>query len=392
MRAILLNRIILVLAFIGLFVAGVLSLEASTNAIVPCGPSGGCQTVANHPTSHIGDIPVAYFGVVGYLLLVGFSAVRALKTPHKARLLVTLGYAVSAIGTAASLWLQFISFFIIRATCLWCLSSAALMILIMILHAVLTLELDNHPEAPEDAGKGSLDTGLIAGLPIAVIIGLVVMNSTMNHAPGLTKFNVSQEVLSEVTFVPKNAHIYGQADAPITIVEFADILCPACQRKSPEVKDFVAAHAGKIRLVYRHYPIEKLHPMAMVTAAVSEIAAEKGLFWDFVIAQMTKGGAPASPDEILDTAKSVGLEEDYIRKRLSNDTDVVYDRISADLDTVHKLGVGSTPTFYILVGDKVMDQAGPSEIIPLLDSEKYKKLMKGETPLPTSDPATTPKG
>ncbi|MGV3617476.1 MAG: thioredoxin domain-containing protein [Fimbriimonas sp.] len=374
MKAILLNRILLVLAFVGLFVAGTLSIEAKTGAVVPCGPSGGCALVAQHPSSKLFGIPVAYIGFVGYLLLAGLAIMRASKGVHQSRGLVTAGYIVAAVGTMASLVLQYVSFFVIRAACLWCLSSAAIMVITLILHALLAQELDNDSVQPDAApGFGKMDLPLIGALPIALLIGLFVMNGRM--VPAAPKLDVPPEEVSKVEFVPENANIYGQKDAPVTIVEFADILCPACQTSSPAVKDFVSENPGKVRLVFRHYPLQQIHPQAMAAAAIAEASADQGKFWDFTLAVMGQKMAPESPDELLETAKVAGIDTKKVRERLTNKQDEIYARVARDLQAVKALGITSTPTFFIMANGKVIGTAGPGQILPKMQEPEIQAAM-----------------
>lgn len=389
-KAILLNRIILVLAFVGLFIAGVLSIEAATGAIVPCGSSGGgCELVARHPSSRIAGIPVAYIGVLGYLIIGGLAILRASKGVHNARPLVTFGYVAAALGTATSLYLQFVSFTVIRATCPWCLSSAALMIVLLIMHALLAQELETNPTSPDVApGFGKLDIPMIAVLPVLVGIGLVTMGMSMQKGAAGAGLPLPKETdLSKVVLIPDKANWYGEKSAPLTIVEFADILCPSCQQTSPQVKEFVAQNKGKASLVYRHYPLVQIHPQANAAAAIAEAAADQGKFWDFVLAVMGKQMKPESPDELFEVAQGVGIDTATIRKRLGDTNDVVYERIDRDLKAVKALGINSTPTFLLVANGKVIETAGPGDILPKLNGEKVQAAMNAK-PAASSSSAT----
>src|SRR5205823_6214715 len=102
-------------------------------------------------------------------------------------------------------------------------------------------------------------------------LGLAFMSSSMRHAGEGFKPPAKAD-LAEL--VPPGAHALGSATAPLTIVEFADLGCPTCQKRSPEVKAYVRTHPGKIRLVFRNYPIASLHPESMSAAAIAECAAD----------------------------------------------------------------------------------------------------------------------
>lgn len=363
MKAILLNRILLVLAFVGVFIAGVLVLEAHLNLEVPCGAAGGCAKVAAHSSSRLLGIPVADLGLVGYLLLAGLAIARSIQGVHKSRQLAMFGLVASGIGVLFSVYLQYVSLMVIGATCLWCLSSALLMIVTFILHAVLGQNLESGELLPDANVRP--DFKLFAILPTLAVIGIVAMGASMKAGPVMPKFDPKQ--FADVKFVPDKPHLYGDPNARVTIVEFADILCPACQRKSPEVKEFVSQHPG-IRIVYRHYPLAQLHPQAMTAAAISEVASEDGKFWDFVLSVMGQKLEPKDADELLTVAGQVGIDVNKVRDRLGNANDPVYDRVAADLLVVKQLGLTSTPTFFILVDGKVQGEpAGPGQIMDRLN-------------------------
>jgi protein-disulfide isomerase/uncharacterized membrane protein len=398
-KAILLNRVLLVLAFVGLFVAGVLSLEAGLNLEVPCGGGNGCATVAQDPASKVAGIPVAYIGLLGYLILAGLAVMRSLTPIREWRKLVNIGYLVAVVGAGVSLWLQYRSFFVIHATCLWCLTSAVIMVVSLIVYALLAQEMDNVPttapserlEADVPDGEAvpapvfesaevparKLDTALIAALPVALGIGLVIMGLTMKSA-GSTgpKIGMSVDKMSMATLVPSGVHSIGPEDAALTIVEFADLCCPACKRVSPQVKEFVKQHPGKVRLVYRNFPLP-MHHQAMTAAAIGEVASDEDRFWEYAMAVMALPEEPESPEQLIQIAKSTGVNEKKVRERLKNTDDPVYGRLNRDLQAVKELGITSTPTFFMITNGKVIDVLGPSQIMEQLANAKYQEIVKG---------------
>src|SRR5688500_5106928 len=76
-RAALLNRLIIVLCLAGIVVAGTLTYAHYQNLIIPCGTSGGCQDVTNHPSSKWFNQPVALYGLAAYVVLLAISIARA---------------------------------------------------------------------------------------------------------------------------------------------------------------------------------------------------------------------------------------------------------------------------------------------------------------------------
>jgi len=381
-KAILLNRALIVLAFVGLFLAGVLSLEAGMNLVVPCGPSGGCAKVAADPSAHfLFGIPNAYLGVAGYLALAGLAILRSLRPTSEWRGLVSMGYIIASLGTLFSLGLQYYSLTVIHATCLWCLGSAVTMVVILIVYAMLAQEMENLPAAgsptavdAEDSVIATMgfrtpkaDIGLVIVLPLVLIIGLATMASTMKASTSV----VATGDFSKVEFVPKNANVFGVSTSPVTVVEFADLCCPACQRTSPLVKEFVIQHPGKIRLVYRHYPLT-MHELAEPAAVIAECMADDDRFWEFAMSVLALNRQPKDVDELLSLAQGAGADTAKIMKRLEDVNDPAYGRVERDLGAVKKLGITSTPTFFIMTEGKVRDVVGPTDVLNVLSGSKYK--------------------
>ena len=370
-KAILLNRILLVLSFIGLFVAGALSLEKALNISLPCGNATGCDAVAAHPSSmlfHV--IPVAYIGLLGYIFLAGLAISRTMKMPYDSKL-VTIGYAAAALGAAFSVYLQFVSFTVIHAVCPYCLTSAVDMILTLIVYSMLYSAHKSDPAPATEMGKFDLWT--IAGAPFAIIIILSILTATKPKGATVTS-NAIEANLGAL--VPENPDVFGPSDAKMTIVEFADMCCPACQKYSPQVKEFAHTNPRTVRVVYRHFPL-KMHVYGKMSAAIGEYAAEKHRFWDFTMSVMGLQRQPESADELLGIARSVGLDSDDIKKRLSNTSDPAYDRVTRDMNLAHKLGINSTPTFIILAEGKPPVSCGPNEIMDKLKSATYRSIILG---------------
>ncbi len=370
-KAFLLNRILLVLSFVGLFVAGAVSMEKALNISLPCGNTAGCDMVAAHPSSMLfGIIPVAYIGLAGYLLMTGLAIARTVKVPYDLRL-VTLGYAAAGVGTLFSLYLQYMSFFQIHAVCPYCLTSAITMLLTLIVYALLNAEVKKAPIEPREMTK--LDLWLVAGVPFVIVMTLGMMSG---GEKGKVAIDLGKIEMNEKSLVPDQPNVFGPATAAITIVEFADMCCPTCQKTSPKVKDFVRANPNTVRLVYRHFPLA-MHEYGQTCAAMGEYAAEKGRFWDFTMSVMGLDRQPSSVKELLDVAKSVGLDPSDMKKRLSDTKDPVFDRVTRDINVGKSLGVNATPTFIVLAKGLKPESYGPQDVIDKLNGPLYKAILAG---------------
>ncbi len=121
----------------------------------------------------------------------------------------------------------------------------------------------------------------------------------------------SNVTIPEVT---KDDHIRGNKDAEITIVEYSDIECPFCSRYHDTMKQIIDLYGDDVRWVYRHFPLDQLHPNARPVAIASECAAEQGAFWEFVDLASTRQGN-LNESGIQQVAEDIDLN---ISKFLSN--------------------------------------------------------------------------
>lgn len=74
-------------------------------------------------------------------------------------------------------------------------------------------------------------------------------------------------------------HAIGSEHSPITLVEYGDFECPTCKQAAPAVKLVLERFGGRVRFVFRHFPVESAHPNAMHAAQAAEAAGGQGKFW-----------------------------------------------------------------------------------------------------------------
>jgi protein-disulfide isomerase len=135
----------------------------------------------------------------------------------------------------------------------------------------------------------------------------------------------------------------GPVDAPITIVEFSDFQCPYCQKSVGVLKELRRIYGEKIRVVYRDYPGPN-HPYAQQAAEAAQCAREQGKFWeyhDILFDRQTPGKGWDFPA----LAKELGLKQDAFVACIT--TRRYREEVTNDLRDGFKLGMTSTPTFFI---------------------------------------------
>lgn len=345
------NRISMVLAFAGLFVAGNLSVAHVLDVALPCGEGGGCAAVTSSPASQLLGIPVAYLGVFAYIALAVLSGIRATASASGFRSASVAGLAISGAGVLASGYLQYYSFFVLSAVCYWCLASAIIMLLLFLAHVVLVRT------APSESNTSAeKDFILMVGSAVVVTGALIAMATVLKPAPPKVFFGDPNKLsqLTEEQLVPPNANIKGNKDAPVTIVEWGDLLCSYCRRYYPEINQIVANSNGSIRLVFRHLPLYQMeeHRAALPAAIYAEIAAEQGKVWQFIEGMFSFTDTP-NYDMVLSVATQTGLDAAMLQKRQGDPNDPALMRVQRDIAAAKSFVKQlSTPTFVVYVRGK----------------------------------------
>ncbi|MFN8218739.1 MAG: vitamin K epoxide reductase family protein [Fimbriimonadales bacterium] len=374
MRGVWINRFLLLLAFAGIFVAGVLSLSHLMGLQVPCGESQGCFTVQNHPSSKWFGIPVAYFGLGGYVMLAALGFMRALKGVFASRALVMASLFVSGIGTIVSVVLTVYALTVIQATCIWCLTSAGIMTVSFLFSAIL---------AQADPVEGAKESFVFPALLAVIAIGALGFQAKTLKEQS-TKMDIKLDNLAEMsyeTLAPKDAPSLGSYDAPVTIVEFADLTCPMCKDSYVSMRDEFVKYKGKLRWVFRHFPLlykGEQHQFALPAALIAEVMLEKGKVWPYLDAVFSLDQKEIkSADPFFEIATSLGFERREIELRITNDKDKAVARFYQDLEVANKLGVSETPTFFVIPRGEKPIPANVNMIKAILDSPEIQAKLGG---------------
>ncbi len=376
-------RLALVLSFAGIFVSGVLAIAHVIGKEVPCGMSGGCHTVAEHWSSKmVMGIDNAYLGLAAYVLVAILAALRLFAPTVGGGKVLLLAYIVTLVGTIFSGYLTYLEAFVINAYCMWCLASAAIITLLMFVHAAeFQRKATNEPDTTP---AGRFDFILMVS---CVLLSVLVTGGTASilGAPMQpTIAPISKEKYDQFPLVPPGTNVFGKVDAPITIVEFADLQCPMCRAEFPKVKDLVSRSNGKMRLIFRHFPLEgQEHNMAYPAAGLAEFAGTKGRFYEFIEAFYSADPESLhTPDGILKVAKDVGLDLDEAKKAILDEKSKAFQRVSQDVQAAAAYGLKYTPTFFIYTKENEAkpDVAMAKDLEEYLGTGRYKKVLGNDAP------------
>jgi protein-disulfide isomerase len=135
----------------------------------------------------------------------------------------------------------------------------------------------------------------------------------------------------------------GNPAAPVTIVEFTDFQCPSCAAAQPALERLVAEYGDRVRLVVRDFPLD-IHEFALKAAEAAEAARAQGKYWEYTGVLFTNQKA-LSVDKLKEYATRVGLDRQKFDAAL--DSGQMADKVQRDLMDGLRLGVGSTPSFFV---------------------------------------------
>lgn len=152
------------------------------------------------------------------------------------------------------------------------------------------------------------------------------------------------DLLSSGNLIPDTAPTLGNPDAKITIVEFSDFQCPFCKASFPVIRRIVENYPDEVRLVYRHFPLESIHPLAKDLAHASMCAQDQGKFWQFhdrIFQQQDL----ITKNNITEQAKAVGLDINLFEQCQSSGK--WNEAVEQDFADIVSLGGRGTPSWIV---------------------------------------------
>ncbi|HBE90612.1 MAG TPA: hypothetical protein DDW41_05375 [Candidatus Andersenbacteria bacterium] len=181
----------------------------------------------------------------------------------------------------------------------------------------------------EDKLTTVADTQSAVGVPVAIVVagaliaGAIYFSGSPIGKGGTKEVNeptaaavqpaddgqVAGAVVGDLSAVDEKDHVRGSANAKVTIIEYSDIECPFCKRFHPTLRKVLDTYPNDVRWVYRHFPLEQLHPNAKVAALATECAAEQGKFWETLdyLLEKVQTGEELAEDKLPALAQKAGV-------------------------------------------------------------------------------------
>jgi protein-disulfide isomerase len=156
---------------------------------------------------------------------------------------------------------------------------------------------------------------------------------------------------SNIVLSIDGAHVKGDKNAPLTLIEFTDFQCPFCGRHfkntMPQIEtDYIKT--GKVKYVLRDYPLESIHPNAFKAAEAADCAGEQGKYWE-MHDQLFENQHALEPAKLPGYAKAAGLDVEKFNQCL--DSGKFADQIRKEQAEGQQAGVNGTPSFFLGLTD-----------------------------------------
>ena len=295
-----------------------------------------------HPWTSYLIVPLFALANAGITVNAGFLA-RAYTTPVTLGILI--GYVVGKpVGTVGAAWLlTTVTRGRIRPPIGWAaVIGAGAIAGIGFIVSLLIASLAFHGDELAEAKLGILSGALCASALTWVVVRLTALLPKRLRLRAL--LGTADTIIDlAVPVDPRRDHIRGPEKAPVTVVEYGDFECPYCGQAEPVIREILADY-GDVRYVWRHLPLNDVHPHAQLAAEGSEAAAAQGKFWEMHDQLLEHQGALTARD-LIRYAAELGLNADRFARDLAADAGAA--RIDEDVDSADLSGVSGTPTFFV---------------------------------------------
>ena len=330
-----------------------------------------CDTVSQSPYAIMLDMPVAVWGVFGYSFIIVLLIFAAGKNAGKVRIWSLL-FWITLIFSSYSVVLALVSTYRIGSYCILCIVSYGVNLALLFYVWLIRRRFSNSGLVAgtrmdilflwQNKGKYNL---LLALFFITVILTWAFYPKYWNFQPP----PISADIPTGVTSA--GYPWIGAENATLEISEFADYQCFQCRKMHFFLRQLMAEHPDKIRIVHRHYPMdhefnpivkEPFHVGSGKLALLAVYATLKNKFWEMNDLLYEIGGRK-KPIGTHELAKLLDLNRNELVRSISNRS--IRYQVKHDISTGNQLGISGTPA-YLIDGEIYQGQIPPEIIRKIL--------------------------
>ena len=185
------------------------------------------------------------------------------------------------------------------------------------------------------------------------------------------------------------ANQLGASTLPVTVEEFADFQCPTCASVHTKMKEINSIYSGRIKFIYRNFPLTQIHKNAYDASTAAEAAGLQGKFWamqDQLFTNQQAWSNSAEPRKLFeDYAQKIGLDvKQFQNDMLSFQT---RGRVDKDLERGRALQLTGTPTIFINGNRLAFEQMDVNQMRQIIDAELAKAGSQTQPNQPAAPPA-----
>lgn len=321
--------------------------DASYKSVCAISEKLNCESVALSKYSLFLNVPVAVWGLLAYLLFLGF-AFAVLRSSEPKKGLPGLLFLGATAGVISSAILAYISHTIIGALCPSCMVTYAVNPVLWVLAWILI-------KKQGETLSSSIGSGVklaSQNASIVFILGFVVVVLLMAYPRYWQGAGPFQD--REIARGIDHGHSWLGAQKPkVTVVEYTDYLCPHCKIQHVKLRKLLRKNKQTLRIVHRHFPLDHkchpqinkpFHPNACLFARAAYCAGQQKKFWPMNDI-LYRDGKKLNRAALFQTAKTLKLKADVFKGCL--DSDAANDAVAKDLQAGLKARIQGTPSFFI---------------------------------------------
>jgi protein-disulfide isomerase/uncharacterized membrane protein len=323
-----------------------------------------CDRVLTSAFAKLFGLPVAWFAIAAYAGIAAAFLLAARAPEAGARWIRLAGLGVVG-GAAFSVWMAYVSFFVLETACLMCMGLYAVIATLLVLIYRIGLGFDSaFPRQAPLFPRGALAVAFAMSLAGVALVALA-------NGPGASEFLGDTATLADLedqdpeffawydalpmSQVPMSGEHYGSGNpqAAVVIVEFSDFACGHCKKNHALLSDLVARRPDDVYIIHRHFPLDPacneavdkpIHPDSCRAAEAAECAGRQGKYEEMA-ARLFEYQQQLFIENLYRQAGKIGLDEAAFRACMdSRDT---LPGIIADTRAGNALKLTSTPTLFI---------------------------------------------
>lgn len=370
-------KLLAVLSAIGVFLSGLLlshhyeflSGQLEGKSICSINEWIDCDAVNASSYSEFAGVPIAAFSLVFYLILIAYS-LGSLAVASNKKGGMTFCFLMSVGSFAVTLFMAYVSFFVLEVFCLWCggLYLANLVVLLIFPRALglswgqlgkylfdYFKSVFGHSEIVGFAPRLFLHTGVSLGIFAATwffflqVTQAVTREDKIDIGQFIGQFAAGESREIDASGLP----LWGNPNAKIRIIDFSDFECPFCKRAAFYLKPLLGEYKKNVAFHHANYPLDSscnpnmerpMHPHACNAARGAICADSRGKFWPFHDL-LFENQRKLNLKYLIAYAEAVGLERDWFMRCL--EAPETAEALARQVELAKTLGVAGTPSVFV---------------------------------------------